>query len=44
LRIALKKVKTYVNNENLFYSIYNSPRLTMNKEKIEEIIEFVKTF
>ena len=44
LTIALKKVKTYVNNENLFYSIYNSPKLTMNKDKIEKIIELVKVF
>lgn len=44
LRVALKKVKTYVIEENLFYSIYNSPKLTLNREKIEEIIELVKLF
>jgi glycerol-1-phosphate dehydrogenase [NAD(P)+] len=43
IKIALRSVINYVSNENLFYSIYNSPRLTLNKKKIDEIISFLKS-
>jgi glycerol-1-phosphate dehydrogenase [NAD(P)+] len=42
LTVALKKVKSYVIDENLFYSIYNTPQLLLNYEKIEEILSFIK--
>ncbi|MFX1338462.1 MAG: iron-containing alcohol dehydrogenase [Promethearchaeota archaeon] len=42
LRTALNQVKTYVIDEQLFYSIYNSPKLVLDKEKIEEILSFIK--
>ncbi len=42
LKTALKQVKTYVIDEQLFYSIYNSPKLVLNNEKIEEILRFMK--
>jgi len=42
LKVALKKVKSYVIDENLFYSIYNTPQLLLNYEKIEEILSFIK--
>ena len=42
LTVALKKVKSYVIDENLFYTIYNTPQLLLNYEKIEEILSFIK--
>jgi glycerol dehydrogenase-like iron-containing ADH family enzyme len=43
LEFALKKVKKYVIEEDLFYSIYNCPKLVLNSEKIEEILKFIKS-
>lgn len=44
LKMALKRVKTYVMDESLHYSIYNSPNLVIDTQKIEEIIKLVKNF
>lgn len=41
LKKALKKIQSYVKKENLMYSIYNSPRIDLNKKKIKEIIQFI---
>jgi glycerol-1-phosphate dehydrogenase [NAD(P)+] len=43
LRRSLKKVQEYVREEGLMYSIYNSPKLTLDNKKINEIIQFVKS-
>lgn len=43
LRKALKEIQQYVKKENLMYSIYHSPRLHLNGEKINEIISFLKS-
>ncbi|TXT58471.1 MAG: putative Glycerol-1-phosphate dehydrogenase [NAD(P)+] [Promethearchaeota archaeon] len=43
LQKALLKVQDYVVSEDLFYSIYNSPQLILSEEKVEEIINFVKS-
>jgi glycerol-1-phosphate dehydrogenase [NAD(P)+] len=43
IRKALKTIREYVNTEGLFYSIYNSPKLNLNKNKIKEVLDFVKT-
>jgi glycerol-1-phosphate dehydrogenase [NAD(P)+] len=43
LREALNSVEKYVKNENLMYSIYNSPNLKLDDKKIDEIIQFIKT-
>lgn len=40
---ALLNIRKYVNIEDLFYSVYNSPKLKLNKTKIKEIIGFIKT-
>ena len=42
IRKALQNVQNYVQKEDLQYSIYNSPHLTLDKEKIDEIILFLK--
>jgi len=44
IRKALITVKSYVIEENLQYSIYNSPRLILDENKIEKIMNFVKKF
>jgi len=42
IRKALKHIKEYVISENLHYSIYNSPKLNLNDDKIAQIITFLK--
>ena len=42
LRQALNHIQDYVQKQDLQYSIYNSPRLTLDKEKIDQIISFLK--
>ncbi len=42
LENALKMIKRYVESEGLFYSIYNSPQLILNEDKINIILDFVK--
>lgn len=42
LKQAFKEIQQYVKQENLMYSIYNSPRLKLNDEKIAQILNFVK--
>jgi len=39
---ALKVIKEYVVKEELHYSIYNSPKLILNDEKIEGVITLLK--
>jgi len=41
LKKTFKQIQSYVKKENLMYSIYNSPRIDLNKEKIEDIIQFI---
>jgi len=43
IRKALNRIQKYVIDEKLHYSIYNSPKLTLNDLKIDEIINFIKT-
>jgi glycerol-1-phosphate dehydrogenase [NAD(P)+] len=43
LREAFNRIQKYVKNENLMYSIYNSPNLILDDRKIDEIIQFIKT-
>ncbi len=44
IQLALQTIKDYVIRENLQYSIYNSPKLSLNNKKIENIIKFIKNF
>ena len=44
LRMALTQVKKYVIDENLFYTIYNSPKLSLDNKKIDDIIQYIKSF
>jgi glycerol-1-phosphate dehydrogenase [NAD(P)+] len=43
IRTALRQIKKFVIEEKLFYSIYNSSKLNLNSEKIESIINFLKS-
>ena len=43
LKKALKEIQEYVKKENLMYSIYQSPKLHLNDEKISDIISFLKS-
>ncbi len=43
LKKSFKKIQDYVRQENLMYSIYNSPRLNLNQNKIKKIIQFIKS-
>jgi glycerol dehydrogenase-like iron-containing ADH family enzyme len=43
LETALKQVKKYVIDENLLYSIYNSPTLMLNENKIKDIFKLIKS-
>lgn len=42
LKKALREIQEYVKEENLMYSIYNSPNLSLDNKKIEEVIQFVE--
>ncbi|MFO8018491.1 MAG: iron-containing alcohol dehydrogenase [Promethearchaeia archaeon] len=42
IRKALKQVQEYIVREDLAYSIYSSPRLKLNKIKIDEVLSFLK--
>jgi len=42
IKKALKNIQKFVIEEELQYSIYNSPNLKLDKNKIEEIIQFVR--
>ena len=44
LRIALNQIKKYVIEENLQYSVYNSPKLKLDNKKIDDIIRYIKSF
>ncbi|MHA1659956.1 MAG: iron-containing alcohol dehydrogenase [Promethearchaeota archaeon] len=44
IRKALRQIKKYVKDEKLEYSIYNSPKLNLNDEKISEIIKLIKSY
>ncbi len=41
---ALKQIKKYVKDENLEYSIYNSPKLNLTDNKINKIIKYIQSF
>jgi len=43
LKRALKTIQEYVNNEKLPYSIYNSPKLNLSDQKLEDILNFLKS-
>ncbi|MBD3255642.1 MAG: iron-containing alcohol dehydrogenase, partial [Candidatus Lokiarchaeota archaeon] len=43
LKTVLKRIKSYVVEEKLHYSIYNSPQLFLDDDKIENIITFIKS-
>lgn len=40
---ALKTIKEYVKKENLQYSVYNSPNLSLDDSKIGDILDFLKS-
>lgn len=40
---ALKTIKDYVKKENLQYSVYNSPKLSLDELKIGEILELLNS-
>jgi len=42
LKTALKQIKQYVIDENLHYTIYNSPNLNLNEKVIEDLTKFIK--
>ncbi|TFF63535.1 MAG: iron-containing alcohol dehydrogenase [Promethearchaeota archaeon] len=42
LKHALEKIRSYVLREGLSYSIYNSPRLELNDQKIAELLSYVE--
>ena len=44
LRMALKQIKKYVIDEDVFYTIYNSPHLKLDNKKIDDIIRYIKSF
>jgi glycerol-1-phosphate dehydrogenase [NAD(P)+] len=44
IKSALRQIKKYVIDEKLFFSIYNSSKLNLNNDKIEEIINILKSF
>ena len=44
LRLALNQIKKYVIDEDVFYTIYNSPKLNLDSKKIDDIIRYIKSF
>lgn len=42
LKRALGQVQNYVREEDLMYSVYNSPKLNLDHKKIDQIIQFVE--
>jgi len=42
IKNALRNIQNFVKEENLQYSIYNSPKLILNAIKIEEIVKFLE--
>ncbi len=44
LRMVLNQIKKYVIDEDLIYTIYNSPKLYLDNKKIDDIIRYIKSF
>ena len=43
LRTALNHVKNYVVEENLHYTVYNSPNLILNDSRVEDILRLLRS-
>jgi len=43
LRKALNLIQDFVLKENLAYSIYNSPKVKLDKKKVDKVITFINT-
>lgn len=43
MRMALNQVKKYIVNENLFYTVFNSQKLSLDGEMIDKTIHYIKS-